>query len=123
MRIAVVAPACPIDPAIADAVTALAAERFAGAEIMFHPQCFLRSGHFAGDDRTREDAFVTVANDPGLDAVWFARGGYGTCRMAERALERLESAAGDKAYLGYSDLGMLLGGLYAAGIGRPAHGP
>ena len=122
VRVAVVAPACPIDRATADRVAALAAERFARVEIVFHPQCFLEAGHFAGPDQVREDAFVEVANDPAFDAVWFARGGYGCCRMAERALDRLGHAAGDKAYLGYSDLGMLLGGLYARGIGRQAHG-
>ena len=118
-----VAPACPIDHATAARVEALAAERFADVQLAFHPQCFLGDGHFAGSDRAREDAFVEVANDPAVDAVWFARGGYGSGRMAVGALERLESAAGDKAYLGYSDNGMLLGGLYARGIGRPAHGP
>ena len=43
--------------------------------------------------------------------------------MAEAALARLGGAAGDKAYLGYSDNGMLLGGLQRHRIGRPAHGP
>lgn len=123
MKIAVVAPACPIDAATATRVQALAAERFTGVELAFHPQCILQEGHFAGPDTAREDAFVEVANDRQVDAVWFARGGYGSCRMAERALDRLESAAGNKVYLGYSDMGMLLGGLYARGIGQAAHGP
>lgn len=123
MRIAVVAPACPIDAETAARVEALAVVDFPGVELVFHPQCFLTHGHFAGDDQVREDAFVEIANDPAFDAVWFARGGHGSCRMAERALDRLESAAGDKVYLGYSDMGMLLGGLYARGIGRAAHGP
>lgn len=123
MRIAIVAPACPIDRAVAERVEALAARDFPTAALVFHPQCFLEDGHFAGDDAAREQAFVEVANDPAFDAVWFARGGYGSCRIAERAIARLESAAGDKAYLGYSDNGMVLGGLYKAGIGSLAHGP
>lgn len=122
MRIAVVAPACPIDQLVANAVRVVAT-RFAGAELVFHPQCFLSHGHFAGDDPAREDAFVEVANDPDVDAVWFARGGYGSCRIAERALDRVTAAAGDKIYLGYSDMGFLLAGLYARGIGLPVHGP
>lgn len=123
MRIAVVAPACPIDAAAVAAVDAIAKRVCPGVRIAWHPQCFLEHGHFAGDDQTRENAFVEVANDPAVDAVWFARGGYGSCRMAERALDRLTSAAGDKVYLGYSDMGMLLAGLYARGIGTPVHGP
>lgn len=123
MKIAVVAPACPIDQAMAARVKALARRDFPSAELAFHPQCFLEHGHFAGDDRAREDAFVEVANDPAVDAVWFARGGYGSCRMAQAALNRLSDAAGDKTYLGYSDLGVLLAGLYGRGIGKVAHGP
>ena len=88
------------------------------AELVFHPQCFLSHNHFAGDDAARADAFVEVANDPGFDALWFARGGYGSCRIAEEALARLGPAARDKTYLGYSDAGYLLAGLYRAGFER-----
>jgi muramoyltetrapeptide carboxypeptidase len=122
MRIGVVAPSTPITQELAERVQAIAAP-FAGVEIEFHPQCFLAHNHFAGSDAVRADAFVEVANDPGFDALWFARGGYGSCRIAEDVLGRLGSAAGDKIYLGYSDAGYLLGGLYAVGIGRPVHGP
>jgi len=92
-------------------------------DIRFHPQCFLSSGHFAGDDAVRADAFVDVANDPRVDAVWFARGGYGSFRLVETVLPRLGASANDKIFLGYSDVGALMGALYAAGIGRCAHGP
>ena len=30
-------------------------------------------GHFAGDDETRAQAFLDIANDESYDAVWFAR--------------------------------------------------
>ena len=122
MRIGVVAPSTPITDEIAARVAALAAQ-FPGLEVEFHPQCFLSRNHFAGPDEARADAFVETANDSGFDAVWFARGGYGSCRIAEDVLGRLGSAAQDKIYLGYSDAGYLLGGLYAAGVGRPVHGP
>ncbi len=92
-------------------------------EIVFHPQCFEVCGHFAGNDEQRQNAFVETANDPDFDAVWFARGGYGACRIAEPALAQLSDQARRKAYLGYSDGGYLLAGLYKAGIGRVAHGP
>lgn len=123
MRIAVVAPSTPIRREVADRVTALAAASCPEVEIAFHPQCFLSHRHFAGPDAARMQALVEVANDPAADAVWFARGGYGACRIAEDALARLGSAAADKTYLGYSDAGYLLAGLYRAGIGRVAHGP
>jgi len=123
LRIAVVAPACPIDRETAARVDAIAARAIPRARIAWHPQCFLEHGHFAGEDQAREDAFVEVANDPAVDAVWFARGGYGSCRIAERALGRLTGAAGAKVFLGYSDLGTILAGLYKHGIGAPVHGP
>jgi muramoyltetrapeptide carboxypeptidase len=123
MRIAVVAPSTPLEPELARRVQALAAAEFPEVELVFSPQCFLRHGHFAGDDEVRARAFVEAANDPAFDAVWCARGGYGSCRMAGEAIAALGPAARDKAYLGYSDAGYLFGGLYRAGFRHLAHGP
>lgn len=122
-RIGIVAPASRIDERTAEQVQAIAREQFeARVELVFHPQCFLSWGHFAGEDAARADAFVEVANDPSFDALWWARGGYGANRIAEAVLPRLNPAAQGKLYLGYSDAGFLLAGLYKAGF-RVAHGP
>lgn len=120
-----VAPGSRIEPALAEKVTALAAALFPDAppELRFHPQCFLSSGHFAGKDGERAQAFLDMANDASLDAVWFARGGYGACRLVERVLAGVTDNARRKLYLGYSDAGMLMAGLYKAGFARLAHGP
>ncbi|MBI1339982.1 LD-carboxypeptidase [bacterium] len=123
MRIGVCAPGGPLSPASATAVRAAALARGGGIELVFHPQCFAVEGHFAGPDAVRADAFVDLANDPTIDAVWFARGGYGAVRIAVGAVARLDSRAGDKAYLGYSDAGCMLAALQREGVGRPAHGP
>jgi muramoyltetrapeptide carboxypeptidase len=124
MKIAVVAPGSRIEPAVAEEVTALAALfPEAPPEFGFHPQCFRACGHFAGDDGERAQAFLDMANDAGIDAVWFARGGYGACRIAERVIAGLTDTARQKLYLGYSDAGALLAGLYKAGCRRVAHGP
>ena len=123
MRIAVVAPSTPIAETTAAQVEAFAADAFPGVEIVFHPQCFARHNHFAGPDAVRAEAFVATANDPAFDAIWFARGGYGSCRVAEPVLERLGPTARQKAYLGYSDAGFLLAGLHKRAIGTVAHGP
>jgi muramoyltetrapeptide carboxypeptidase len=122
MRIAVVAPSSRFSEAAAGRGQAIAAS-FPDAEVVFHPQCFLQHNHFAGTDHERLEALVEVANDPGFDAVWFARGGYGACRIAEEAIARLGPAAREKTYLGYSDSGYLLAGLYRAGFERVVHGP
>lgn len=123
MRILVVAPSAPIRESEAARVSDLAAERFPDVRLDFHPQCFLAHNHFAGTDRQRADAFLDAADDPSVDAIWFARGGYGSCRIAEDVLAGLGPAARGKTFLGYSDAGYLLAGLYRAGIGTVAHGP
>ncbi len=125
IRIGVVAPGTRIEPVLAERVKAFAADAFLdrAPEIVFHPQCFLSAGHFAGDDDARAEAFLDYANDPTLDALWFARGGYGACRIAERVLGGYHETARTKTYLGYSDGGALLGGLYARGFKNIAHGP
>ncbi len=92
-------------------------------DLSFHPQCFRSSGHFAGTDEERANAFLEAANDRGIDAVWFARGGYGAGRVTLLALDRLNETAAQKMYLGYSDAGALLAGLYARGFRDVAHGP
>jgi muramoyltetrapeptide carboxypeptidase len=124
-RIAVVAPSGRVSPEVMGKVHALAASLYSvGApEVVFHPQCLLTSGHFAGDDAARAAAFVEVANDAAFDAVWFARGGYGSGRLIELVLPRLTATARRKAYLGYSDGGALLGALYDQGFPGLAHGP
>lgn len=123
IRIAICAPATPITRNDAARVLALAAAEFPELALHFHDQCFAREGHFAGSDAVRLAAFLDCANDPAFAGVWFARGGYGSNRIAEDAIAQLGPAAVEKAWLGYSDLGYLLAGLYHAGIGRPAHGP
>ena len=120
--IAICAPSRCLDPDDAARVQAVAAA-FPGITLHFHPQCFFSEGHFAGTDAQRLAALTQCANDPAFDAVWFARGGYGAARISEQALAQLGPEAQDKAYLGYSDAGTLLGGLYARGIGSPVHAP
>ena len=115
MKIAVVAPSCTLKREAAERVEAIVAER-GDCELFVHPQCFLSDGHFAGPDETRLAALREVMADPGVDAVWFARGGYGSNRIAEAALANLPSAARDKLYLGYSDAGFLLAGFHKAGL-------
>ncbi len=122
VSIAICAPGKRLEREHADAVQALVAgdERF---DLQFHPQCFARHGHFAGTDEERLAALVECANEPAIDAVWFAMGGYGANRIATDAIARMGAAAQNKRFLGYSDTGYLLAGLYKAGIGLPAHGP
>jgi len=121
MKIALVAPSCTLKPEAAELVIALAATRN-DCELAIHPQCFLSDGHFAGSDEQRLGALREVMADDSVDAVWFARGGYGSNRIAEAACADLSAAAKAKTYLGYSDAGFLLAGLHKAGC-EVVHGP
>jgi muramoyltetrapeptide carboxypeptidase len=121
MKIAVVAPSCTLRPEAAKAVAATAAAR-GDAELVIHPQCFLSDGHFAGPDEVRLQTLREVMADETVDAVWFARGGYGSNRIAEAAAADLPAAARGKTYLGYSDAGFLLAALDREGL-SVAHGP
>jgi muramoyltetrapeptide carboxypeptidase len=121
----VVATGSRLDPSIVADLQAVVAALYPdrGVELVFHPNGFLASGHFAGEDAARADAFVETANDETIDAVWFGRGGYGACRLLDLVLPRLGPAARRKAWLGYSDAGSLLGALYGMGFEQVAHGP
>ncbi|MEX0341103.1 MAG: LD-carboxypeptidase [Erythrobacter sp.] len=122
VKIAICAPGKPLKRERADALDALVAGR-EDVSLHFHEQCFLEEGHFAGSDEIRLAALLECTNDPGYDAVWFAMGGYGSNRIAARAITGMNEEACAKSYLGYSDTGFLLGALYRHGIGRVAHGP
>jgi muramoyltetrapeptide carboxypeptidase len=121
MKIAVVAPSCPLKPEAAERVQTIVAGR-GDCEVAIHPQCFLSDGHFAGPDEARLAALREVMGDSSVEAVWFARGGYGSNRIAEAALADLPDAARDKVYLGYSDAGFLHAGFHKAGL-EVAWGP
>ena len=122
-KIGICAPSKPFSSDLPVQISALAAQSHSDVELVFSDQCFADDGHFAGDDALRCQTFVSMANDPQLDAIWFARGGYGAARIAEDIIRQMEPAARDKHYLGYSDGGNLLGALYRNGIGTQAHGP
>lgn len=115
MRIAVVAPSCTLKREAADKVATLVRER-GDCELVIHPQCFLSDGHFAGSDEERLAALREAMADPSVDALWFARGGYGSNRIAEAAAAELPTAARSKLYMGYSDAGFLLAAFHKAGL-------
>lgn len=121
MKIAVVAPSCTLKREAAEQLSAIVASR-GDCDVAIHPQCFLNDGHFAGSDQQRLAALREVMADPGIDAIWFARGGYGSNRIAEAAAQDLPPAARIKIYLGYSDAGFLLAALHKAGL-EVAHAP
>lgn len=146
-RIGIVAPSVYLFPRHYERVNALVAAQFPDVELVWHPQVFARSpdevsgntgfvlsdlthvpeaanhGHFAGSDEQRTAAFVEMANREDIDAIWFARGGYGAGRIALDVLPQLGPAARRKTYMGYSDASYMLALLYRAGFPHLCHGP
>lgn len=123
MRIGVLAASSVANPDAIAPVSAFAAITYPEVDLVFHPQCYAKDGHFAGSDAVRAAAFLDYANDAAIDAIWFLRGGYGSNRILADAIPRLNDAARKKTYVGYSDVGFVLGALYAQRIGHPVHGP
>ena len=79
-------------------------------------------GYLAGDDAARAAELTALVEDPGVAAIWCARGGYGCQRM----LPYLDAAAfrrASKPLVGYSDVTtLLLWQRRAAGL-MGVHGP
>ena len=122
-NVAICAPATPLKRKYAEQLQALAQAEFPDISLTFHDQCFAVDGHFAGSDDVRLAALLDCATDDSVDAVWFAKGGYGSNRIAGAFLAQAGPDARHKVYLGYSDCGTLLGALYRAGIGTSVHAP
>jgi len=122
-RVGVAAASSRFSSVVSGRLTAQVAATRPNVELVFHPDAFREHGHFAGDDATRARALLDLANDPSIDAIWFGRGGYGACRIAETVMAGLTDVARAKRWLGYSDVGSLLAGLYRLGFPHIAHGP
>ncbi len=103
-RIAVVAPASPPPPERLKVGLDILHRR--GFDVQTHQQTFLTQDYLAGNDGQRLHALHSVLSDPDVDAVWCARGGYGTLRAMARlpAIERTVPPA----LLGFSDVTVLL---------------
>lgn len=104
-RIAIAAPAGPVDP---DALSSgrAALERL-GFETVTQDDLLDRDGYLAGSDARRAAELMAFIRDPEIDAILCARGGYG----CQRILDSLDATAFRKAakpLVGYSDITVLL---------------
>lgn len=108
-RVAVVAPSGGfLEPSrLARGVHALAG---LGLEPLVSPGARELRGYLAGTDERRAADLLDALEDPTVDAVWCARGGYGAQRtiaaMDPERLARLEGVA-PKAFVGFSDITVL----------------
>jgi muramoyltetrapeptide carboxypeptidase len=113
--IGVVAPASPVPPAELDRGVALLAARGyrvrVGENVLaVAPHC----DYLAGTDEQRAADLNRMFADPEVDAVFCARGGYGSMRLFD-LLDWRAIAANPKLFVGYSDVTSLHAAL--AGLG------
>jgi muramoyltetrapeptide carboxypeptidase len=81
-----------------------------------------RTRYTAGDVRARVDDLLELWDDPGVDAIFCARGGYGSLQMLEH-LEPSRFRDRPKIFLGSSDITVLLCYLFAQARLVCFHGP
>jgi muramoyltetrapeptide carboxypeptidase len=118
-RVALVAAAGPIPEGGVDRAVERVAEL--GWEPVPGRFCRGRAGYLAGTDEERAADLNQALRDPGIDAVWFLRGGYGTMRI----LDDLDWGAlrdHPKALIGYSDNTAVHLAAWRAGV-VAFHGP
>ena len=73
-----------------------------GYEVSFAENIDETYHQFAGDDKLRIDALQKMINDSSVDAIWFAKGGYGSVRVIDHIdFENLKKKP--KWFIGYSD--------------------
>jgi len=103
--IGIAAPGGPVDPdRVAEGEALL---RAAGFGTLRRDDLVARRGYLAGDDARRAKELLELAANPGVDAIFCARGGYG----CDRILPLLDAALfrhAAKPIVGYSDVTALL---------------
>lgn len=103
--IGVAAPAGPIDAERLEAGMTL--WRAAGFRVVHGEGVLAQRGYLAGDDAHRARALMALIDDPAIDAIVCARGGYGSHRIVSR-LDPARVRAAAKPLVGYSDVTTLL---------------
>lgn len=120
----VVAPSGPLvghEEALARGLARLEA---AGCEVRYDPRrtTDCARGYLAGEDSQRADELLGALAEPGVEIVWFARGGSGGARTAEWVLRGAASLA-PRVVVGFSDATTVLNAL-AVSLGWVTfHGP
>lgn len=117
-RVAVVAPGGAVDP---DRLApGLALLREWGLEPLPGPNLHARHRWLAGSRAQRAADLLWALSAPGVDAVWFARGGSGTADLLTQL--PWEALPAERPVIGFSDATALLVALAARGRGA-VHGP
>ena len=122
-RVAVVAPAGPLDREAMDAGLRILTGRY---KVEWDPGLLSRTRYLAGDDRRRGRELAAALADPEIRGVIAARGGYGSMRILSEvwpiAGGRPSAPGPAKMLVGFSDITALHAAVQATGR-VSVHGP
>ncbi len=86
-----------------------------GLKIVLGKTIEAENNQFAGDDVLRTNDFQEMLDDPGIKAIWCARGGYGTVQIIDQ-LNFSNFIKHPKWIIGYSDVTVLHSHIHNFGI-------
>jgi muramoyltetrapeptide carboxypeptidase len=124
-RVAVVAPAGPLERESLDAGLRILSTRY---DVAWDPALLSRARYLAGSDGRRGGELAAALTDPGIRAVVAARGGYGSMRLLPELWPRANGRPSSpspslaKMLVGFSDITALHAALQTAGR-VSVHGP
>jgi muramoyltetrapeptide carboxypeptidase len=97
--------------------------RSRGFQVRLSPNGYVRTqGYLAGDDETRLESLNHALRDSDVDAIFFARGGYGAMRILDRV--DFDAVSRDpKPVVGYSDVTALHQAMASRAGVASFHGP
>ena len=103
-KIAILAPAGPIDTAIVKQADSVVSSL--GYQTVIYPHTFGKHGHFSGTHDERYSDLEAAFTNPEIRAILCARGGYGVVHNLDR-LARLPLKKDPKWVIGFSDISAL----------------
>lgn len=117
-RVRVVAPSSPFDVSEFQRGVERLKSRY---DVSYDPSITRRRGYFAGDDARRLQELRDAIEDPSIDGILAARGGYGATRLLSQ-LDPTQVRARPKLLVGFSDI-TALHALWARAKVSSIHGP
>lgn len=86
-----------------------------GLKVRIGDHVYKKDNHFAGTDAQRAEDYQKALDNPNIQAIWSARGGYGTVRILDK-LDYTEFKKHPKWMIGYSDITGLHNQMHNQGI-------
>ncbi|MDF1825578.1 MAG: LD-carboxypeptidase [Verrucomicrobiales bacterium] len=117
-RLAIVAPSGPFDEEAFRLGVGWLRERY---EVVYSDNIYSRFGYLAGSDEHRLHDLAEAINDPSIDAILCARGGFGATRLIPH-LDVPAIHEANKMIVGFSDVTALHSLWASAGV-RSIHAP